>query len=169
VITAMRAACYDPSLPGHEPARRIMKRQHFRMIADFNSADREGEPLAADRLADRLVGRFGESRVKLDSYRPKSKGARFPVLTRDGKIEWSTLLSATLNQVPTFAVESPRPRRRVLPGRMKKRYPRGRVFLRGGCWGVLPMLLIIRGFRRPIFHRNMFSSIRRLRSLLEPR
>ena len=32
--------------------------------------------------------------------------------------------------------ESPRPRRRVLPGRMKKRYPRGRVFLRGGCWGV---------------------------------
>jgi hypothetical protein len=31
------------------------------------------------------------------------------------------------------------------------------------------MLLIIRGFRRPIFHRNMFSSIRRLRSLLEPR
>ena len=29
----------------------------------------------------------------------------FPVLTRDGKVEWSTILSATLNQVPTFAVE----------------------------------------------------------------
>jgi uncharacterized protein (DUF3084 family) len=82
-----------------------MKRQHFRMVADFNSADREGEPMAAARLADRLVERFGKSRVRLDSYRPKSKGARFPVLTRDGKIEWSTLLSTTLNQVPTFAVE----------------------------------------------------------------
>ena len=61
--------------------------------------------MAASRLADRLAERFGSTRVKLDSYRPKGKGARFPVLTRDGKIEWSTLLSATLNQVPTFAVE----------------------------------------------------------------
>jgi hypothetical protein len=34
-------------------------------------------------------------KVRLDSYRPKSKGARFPVLMRDGKIEWSTVLSAT--------------------------------------------------------------------------
>lgn len=105
VITAMRAACRDPSLPGHEPARRIMRRQHFRMVADFNSVDREGEPMAATRLADQLVKQFGQSRVRLDTYRPKSKGARFPVLTRDGKIEWSTMLSATLNQVPTFAVE----------------------------------------------------------------
>jgi hypothetical protein len=63
------------------------------------------EPMAAKRLAEQLVERFGKSRVRLDSYRPQSKGARFPVLTRDGKIEWSTLLSATLNQVPTFAVE----------------------------------------------------------------
>ena len=105
VITAMRAACNDPSLPGHEPATRIMKRRHFRMVADFNAADRSGEPMAAENLKNRLVERFGERRVKLDSYSPKSKGATFPVLTRDGKIEWSTLLSATLNQVPTFAVE----------------------------------------------------------------
>jgi hypothetical protein len=72
IITAMRAACSDPSLPGHEPARRIMKRQHFRMVADFNSADRDGEPMAASRLADRLAERFGSGKVRLDSYRPKS-------------------------------------------------------------------------------------------------
>jgi HD superfamily phosphohydrolase len=105
VIAAMRAACNDPALPGHVPARRIIKRQHFRMVADFNAADRDGDPMAASHLAERIVERFGAERVRLDSYRPKSKGARFPVLTRDGKIEWSTLLSATLNQVPTFAVE----------------------------------------------------------------
>jgi hypothetical protein len=105
VIAAMRRASNDSSLPGHEPARRIMKRQHFRMVADFNAADRDGDPGAAARLADILTDKFGEQKVKLDSYSPKSKGSRFPVLTRDGMIEWSTLLSATLNQVPTFAVE----------------------------------------------------------------
>ena len=105
VITAMRAACSDRSAPGHEPARRILKRQHFRMVADFNAADREGEPMAAAHLAERLVEQFGQSKVKLDSYHPESKGARFPVLTRDGKIERSTRLSATLNKVPTFSVE----------------------------------------------------------------
>jgi len=105
VMAAMRRASSDSTLPGHEPARRIMRRQHFRMVADFNAADRDGDPTAATRLADILTEKFGKQKVKLDSYSPKSKGSRFPVLTRDGIIEWSTLLSATLNQVPTFAVE----------------------------------------------------------------
>jgi uncharacterized protein len=105
VLSAIRLACDNPAAAGHEPARRIMRRQHFRMVADFNAADREGEPMAAERLAKQLIEQFGENRVKLDSYVQKSKGARFPVLTRDGRIEWSTLLSPTLHQVPTFAVE----------------------------------------------------------------
>ncbi len=105
VNSAMRVAAGDRGMPGHEPARRIIRREHFRMVADFNAADREGEPLAANRLATLLSEKFGPDKVKLDNYPPKSKGARFPVLTRDGKIEWSTILSATLNHVPTFSVE----------------------------------------------------------------
>jgi hypothetical protein len=105
VISAMRLASQDASRPGHEAARRIIERRHFRMVSDFNAADRGMDPMAANKLAGVLGGRFGDSAVRLDRYLPRSKVARFPVLTRDGKIEWSTKLSATLNQVPTFSVE----------------------------------------------------------------
>jgi HD superfamily phosphohydrolase len=104
-ISAMRLASTDASLPGHIPARRIMCREHFRVVADFNAADRSADSGAAKRLASQLRAKFGEEAVQLDEYTQKSRGARFPVLTRDEKIEWSTRLSATLNQVPTFSVQ----------------------------------------------------------------
>ena len=105
VISAIRLASKDPSSPGHVPARRIMRREHFRAVADFNAADRLSEPEAAKRLTTLLQTKFGGEAVELDDYTQKSRGARFPVLTRDEKVEWSTRLSATLNQVPTFSVQ----------------------------------------------------------------
>jgi hypothetical protein len=53
-----------------------------------------------------------------------------------GSPPYGLSLYVTIAGVMPNAWDSTWPRRRVLPGRMKKRYPRGRVFLRGGCWGV---------------------------------
>lgn len=105
VISAMRAASQDTSSPAHIPARRIMRSEHFRAVADFNAADRLADPGAAAHLASLLRSKFGEEALELDDYTRKTSGARFPVLTQDNKIEWSTLISATLNQVPTFSVQ----------------------------------------------------------------
>jgi hypothetical protein len=105
VISAMRLAAGDQSAPGHVPAHRIMHRQHFRRVADITDADREIDPDAAETLASLLSDKFGEEAVFMDRYTQKGKGIRFPVLTRDGGIEWSTVLSATLKRVPTFTVE----------------------------------------------------------------
>lgn len=105
VISAMRLASNDESAPGHTPARRIMRREHFKRIADITDGDREIDPDAAEKLSTELVAIFGEGSVYTDRYTQKGKGIRFPVLTRDGGIEWSTVLSATLKRVPTFTVE----------------------------------------------------------------
>jgi HD superfamily phosphohydrolase len=105
VITGMRLASADPSAKGHEPARRIMRREHFRWVAEITDVDRKSDPDAAEKLASELREKFGSGAVITDRYIQKGKGVRFPVQTRDGKIEWSTNLSATLKQVPTFTVE----------------------------------------------------------------
>lgn len=105
VISAMRLAAKDESAPGYLPARRIMQREHFKRVADITDADREIDPDAAEKLSAQLKIRFGEEAVYTDRYTQKGKGIRFPVLTRDGGIEWSTVLSATLKRVPTFTVE----------------------------------------------------------------
>jgi HD superfamily phosphohydrolase len=105
VISAMRLAAKDKSAPGYVPARRIMRREHFKIVADITDADREIDPDAAERLSAELKRQFGEDAVFTDLYTQKGKGIRFPVLTRDGGIEWSTVLSSTLKHVPTFTVE----------------------------------------------------------------
>jgi HD superfamily phosphohydrolase len=105
VLSAMRLAARDTTLAGHEPARRILNRQHFKRVAEITEADRDFDPEATGRLTGELIGKFGQEAVYTDRYTQKGKGIRFPVLTRDGTVEWSTVLSATLKQVPTFTVE----------------------------------------------------------------
>lgn len=105
VTSAMRLAADDKSAPGHEPARRIIQREHFKRVADITDVDRDKDPDAAKRLSEELRDIVGPSAVFTDRYTQKGKGIRFPVFTRDGGIEWSTMLSATLKQVPTFTVE----------------------------------------------------------------
>jgi len=105
VLSAIRVAASDPSAAGHEPARRIVRREHFKRIAEITEADRDIDANATERLASELIEKFGRQAVFTDRYTQKGKGIRFPVLTRDGSIEWSIALSDTLKQVPTFTVE----------------------------------------------------------------
>lgn len=105
VISAMRVAARDSSSPGHIPARRILKRQHFKRIAEITDADRELDPDASEHLSAELIEHLGADAVFTDRYTQAGKGIWFPVVTRDGAIEWSTVLSPTLKQVPTFTVE----------------------------------------------------------------
>ncbi len=105
VISAMRLAASDKLAAGHEPARRIIQREHFKRVADFTDGDRDIDPEIAGQLSAELKNLFRPNAVFTDRYTQKGKGIRFPVLTRDGGIEWSTVLSATLKQVPTFTIE----------------------------------------------------------------
>ncbi|HEX9982150.1 MAG TPA: HD domain-containing protein [Thermoanaerobaculia bacterium] len=90
VLTAMAAAALDKELPGHDPAMRIMQRQHFRKIYERNALDQKMQPDAVGRVAAALRTRFGDTAVRDRSIPPKQQNIQFPILLDDGVISTST-------------------------------------------------------------------------------
>lgn len=103
VYAAMLRAARNPEDPGHEPARRIVARDHFREIYRRNPADVERNPDAADLLARGLEDQFGGERVRRDSYMGKGGAPDFPVLMPDGRLVSSLAQSDVLRTLPPVA------------------------------------------------------------------
>jgi HD superfamily phosphohydrolase len=102
VTVAMRAAAFDPSLPGHEPARRVLCRQHFRVLYQRNPGDQEMNPGAVQLVGRAARAEFGSEDVAVDAYGPKGAPALdFPVALRDGRVVSSLAESEALNHLPT--------------------------------------------------------------------
>lgn len=118
VTTELSKAVRDEAHPGYDPARRIARREHFRLLYQ-----RSREDLAVNRNAGMAVyeatcGEYGESEVRRDNYIQKGGGLNFPVLTRDGRIVSSLSESDTLERVPVVAIDyvyiSPRCRKQAV-------------------------------------------------------
>jgi uncharacterized protein len=106
VLVAMHDAALDASAPGHEHARRILRRQHFRLIYQSNPSDQSISKTSVNKIERALVRRFGAESIRRDKYSPKIQSTSFPVYNfRDRRIQDSFLLSPTLQTVPTFAVD----------------------------------------------------------------
>jgi HD superfamily phosphohydrolase len=96
VAAAMRAAERDDSAPGHDAARRILRRDHFRVVYQRRPDDGTFEidalyRAARDRFDPDLV-RYGGS--------PKRGDADFPVRDRDGSSVPAVSLSTVLAELP---------------------------------------------------------------------
>jgi HD superfamily phosphohydrolase len=89
VLSAIATAAADKDKPGHDPARRIMKRQHFRKIYDRNAIDQRRHPDAVGRIADSLKAQFGNDAVRERSIPPKQQDIDFPVLMDSGDVSTS--------------------------------------------------------------------------------
>jgi uncharacterized protein len=105
VMAAILAAARDPRAPGHDPARRIVRREHYRVLYARNPNDIAINPEAARAVFDAACARYDGTSVHYDFYREKKREIDFPVLTRDRRIVSSLALSETLNQVPVVAVD----------------------------------------------------------------
>jgi HD superfamily phosphohydrolase len=100
VVSEMRIAADDSGRPGHDPARRILRREHFRVLYTSQPADRQINPDPSRAVYDALVEELGDGRsVRRDRYSQRGASQEFPVLV-DGKSESSTSLSDVLRQVP---------------------------------------------------------------------
>lgn len=117
VASELSKAVRDEEHPGYDPARRIARREHFRLLYQ-----RSREDLAINRNAglavyDATCEEYGESEVRRDNYTQKGGGLNFPVLTRDGRIVSSLSESDTLERVPVVAIDyvyiSPRCRKQA--------------------------------------------------------
>ena len=105
VISAVHSAAYDSGKAGHESARRIVCREHFRVLYERNPADLAANPESASAIFDAAAKQFCAKDLRYDKYTQKGGSHDFPVLQRDGSSAHSTNLSETLRAIPVFAID----------------------------------------------------------------
>lgn len=103
VIAAMFEAARTPGSPGHDSAKRVVERNHFRILWTRNPDDLRKNPDAGRVLSLRAKEQFDavEHSKKVGGGGTED----FPVLMRDGRVVSSVALSETLEKLPAIASE----------------------------------------------------------------
>jgi hypothetical protein len=97
VLVAIRSAAADSAAPGHDAARRIVEREHFR-IAYSRRPDDIGP--ATEAIARATAEEFGAESVRYSASPRRGEPPDFPVLDRDGSSVSSLSLSEVLTKLP---------------------------------------------------------------------
>jgi uncharacterized protein len=98
VTVAIMRASTDSSLPGHDAARRIAQRKHFRVLYQRTPHDQAVNPQAVRAVFREARKQFGAEHVRMDEYFPKADTHDFPVLMRDDRVASSLQLSESLSR-----------------------------------------------------------------------
>ena len=105
ITSALWEAAFDENQPGHAHARRIIRREHFKVIYERNPKDVEINLEAGLPIFEALKNHFEAENFRHDRYAQKSGAPDFPVLLRDGQIVSSLSLSETLGHLPVVSVD----------------------------------------------------------------
>lgn len=105
VLSAIADASRKVGSAGHEWADRIVSRKHFRVLYKRNPSDVRENPEAAEAIYRAACEEFGKERVRYDKYFQRGSSPDFPVLTHDGRVVPSTLLSKVIQDLPIVAFE----------------------------------------------------------------
>lgn len=95
VSAALLIAGLDENQAGHDPARRILERDHFRLL-DERRAEDDGNELAIKAIYKAACARFGENAVRYDPCIEKAAPEDFDLFTRDGDVVPAGSVSRTL-------------------------------------------------------------------------
>lgn len=105
VTSAFLLAARKKSSAGHDPARRIVERDHFRKLYERNPLDVQENSEAASAIFKAAEKEFGSSNLRFDQYPAKGGGHDFPVLMSDNRIVRSGAASTVLLTLPLIATE----------------------------------------------------------------
>lgn len=105
ILTELFKAADDATLNGHDSARRIVNREHFKLLYQRNPRDVNENPDSAKAVFLAACDKFGVNNVRKDNYKQGGNGHEFPVITEDNQILSSLELSDTLKNVPIVAVD----------------------------------------------------------------
>jgi len=100
VMAQMLAACHDQGAAGHDAARSILQRQHFRRVYSPSPADRGLCLDCGDRVADALRERLGDDKIRRDYGKPTGGSEEFAVQLASGEVASSISLSQIIDQMP---------------------------------------------------------------------
>jgi HD superfamily phosphohydrolase len=104
VNAALLKASSQPTTGGHEPARRIMRHQHFKVLYQRNPDDVDKNPEAGSAVFHGAAAEFGPENVRHDKFTQKGGSSDFPVLIGE-RVVSSIALSETLRKLPVAAVD----------------------------------------------------------------
>ncbi len=106
VMAGIWRASRDPDLPGHGVAKRIMMRDHYRVLYTRNPDDVLKCREAGLAIYTAASAVFGEENLRHDRPKIPASQAAFPVLEPDGRIVSSLLKSDALRHIPEVAVDT---------------------------------------------------------------
>jgi HD superfamily phosphohydrolase len=104
IIAALRRVSNDKEA-GFMHADRIINRKHFKLLYQRNPEDLSVNPDAARTIYSSAIAEFGQSNLKMDSYKKESGFLDFPVLLPDERVVSALILSETLTNFPATAID----------------------------------------------------------------
>jgi uncharacterized protein len=99
VLSAIRVAARDPEAAGHDAARRIVEREHFRVAYRRQPDDIGARALATRAIAEATAKKFSGESVRYGASPRRGDPPDFPVLD-DGSSVSSLSLSEVLTKLP---------------------------------------------------------------------
>jgi hypothetical protein len=105
LLMFIKDAAKHPDNRAHEPARRIIQRDHFKLLYQINSRDQDVVLEATEAIYHAACEKFGKKHVRFDSPAKEGKAIDFPVLTKDDRISSSIDESPTLMKIPSIKLQ----------------------------------------------------------------
>jgi uncharacterized protein len=100
VWVGIRKAAADSTHPAHDPARRILHRDHFRLLYQRRASDIDKYAQPGKAISDWARGQFGDEAIRHRTPKKAGGALDFPVLDAGGSIASSTSMSDTLRNLP---------------------------------------------------------------------
>lgn len=91
---------------GHNPAQRIVNREHFKVLYERSPVDLKKNLKASEKIYEAAKEKFGEADVRRGHESKKGESIAFPVVSKaEERIVSSLELSKTLEDVPSVNVD----------------------------------------------------------------
>ncbi len=101
VMTNLLAAAKDKDKLGHDPARRIVERDHFKVLYERSETGTGRNPGVARDIFKAAAREFGDEAVRYDILPDKGKAPDFSVRLRDKTVASASAESRILKNIPT--------------------------------------------------------------------
>ena len=104
VLVELRKAADDKNRPGHDAAKRFLRRGHFKMLYQLTFEDKRKNPDGLKDMYKAACDKFGKDQVVLDKVGKEARlGKSFPVWANDGSVP-SLTESELLQNFPDIQV-----------------------------------------------------------------
>lgn len=105
VTAAICKAARDRASAGHDPARRIASREHFKLFYSRHPDDLKINLQPGKAVYEAAKAEFGEENVRWDCESARVREPDFPVMPKDGPITSSMAISEPLNHLPAASFD----------------------------------------------------------------